>query len=33
MHLRYALMAAELRACGIDVNCAPLVDVARNVDP
>jgi beta-N-acetylhexosaminidase len=28
MHLRSRIMAAELRACGIDVNCAPLVDVA-----
>ena len=26
--LRHRLMAAELRACGIDGNCAPVVDVA-----
>ena len=29
MYLRYRLIAAELLACGIDSNCAPLVDVAR----
>ncbi len=28
MWLRYRLIAAELRACGIDVNCAPVGDVA-----
>jgi beta-N-acetylhexosaminidase len=28
MHLRYRLIAAELKALGIDGNCAPLVDVA-----
>lgn len=28
MRLRYAITAAEMRAVGIDVNCAPLVDVA-----
>ncbi len=28
MRLRYRLIAAELRALGIDGNCAPLVDVA-----
>ena len=28
MRLRYRLIAAELRALGIDVNCAPLADVA-----
>ena len=28
MYLRYRLIAAELRAVGIDANCAPLVDVA-----
>ena len=26
--LRHRLMAAELRACGIDGNCAPVIDVA-----
>lgn len=30
MWLRYRLIAAELRACGIDVNCAPVGDVAGN---
>ncbi|MDQ2088432.1 beta-N-acetylhexosaminidase [Marimonas arenosa] len=30
MYLRYRLIAQELRACGIDSNCAPLVDVARS---
>lgn len=30
MHLRYRLIAAELRALGIDVNCAPVLDVARS---
>jgi len=29
MHLRYAVIAAELRALGIDTNCAPCADVAR----
>ena len=29
MRLRYRLIAAELRALGIDANCAPLADVAR----
>lgn len=29
MYLRYRLIAEELRDCGIDSNCAPLVDVAR----
>ncbi|MDG4649773.1 glycoside hydrolase family 3 N-terminal domain-containing protein [Roseibacterium sp. SDUM158017] len=29
MYLRSRLIAAELRAVGIDVNCAPLADVAR----
>lgn len=28
MRLRYAITAVEMRAVGIDVNCAPLVDVA-----
>lgn len=28
MHLRYALIADELRAVGIDVNCAPVLDLA-----
>lgn len=28
MRLRYAITATEMRAVGIDVNCAPLVDVA-----
>ncbi len=28
MYLRYRLIAAELRALGIDGNCAPMVDVA-----
>ncbi len=28
MFLRYALIAAEMRALGIDTDCAPLVDVA-----
>ncbi len=27
--LRYRLIAAELRAVGIDVNCAPVADIAR----
>jgi beta-N-acetylhexosaminidase len=31
MELRYRIIAAELRAVGIDVNCAPLADVARDV--
>lgn len=29
MRIRYRLIAAELRDLGIDVNCAPLVDVAQ----
>ncbi|MFK7764902.1 MAG: beta-N-acetylhexosaminidase [Roseobacter sp.] len=29
MYLRYRLIAAELYALGIDSNCAPMVDVAR----
>ncbi|MEO1676534.1 MAG: glycoside hydrolase family 3 N-terminal domain-containing protein [Pseudomonadota bacterium] len=29
MHLRYRLIAEELGAVGIDVNCAPLGDIAR----
>jgi beta-N-acetylhexosaminidase len=29
MKLRYRLIAEELRAVGIDVNCAPLADLAR----
>ena len=29
MHLRYRLIAGELRAVGIDVNCAPVLDLAR----
>jgi beta-N-acetylhexosaminidase len=29
MYLRYRLIAHELRALGIDSNCAPLLDVAR----
>jgi beta-N-acetylhexosaminidase len=28
MHLRYRLIAAELAAVGIDVNCAPVLDLA-----
>jgi len=31
MYLRYRLIAAELRALGIDSNCAPLVDVATEI--
>jgi beta-N-acetylhexosaminidase len=31
MYLRARLIAEELRAVGIDVNCAPLADVAREV--
>ncbi|MFV0243413.1 MAG: glycoside hydrolase family 3 N-terminal domain-containing protein [Qingshengfaniella sp.] len=27
MYLRYRLIGAELRACGIDVNCAPVGDI------
>jgi beta-N-acetylhexosaminidase len=30
MRLRYRLIAAELRAVGIDVDCAPVLDVARD---
>lgn len=34
LRLRYRIIAAELRAVGIDVNCAPLLDVARpDADP
>lgn len=29
MYLRGRLIAAELRPCGIDVNCAPLADIGR----
>ncbi len=29
MYLRYRIIAEELRACGVDANCAPLVDVAE----
>ncbi len=29
MYLRYRLIAAELRAVGIDVNCAPVLDVVQ----
>ncbi|MBT9383374.1 beta-N-acetylhexosaminidase [Pseudooceanicola sp. CBS1P-1] len=29
MRLRYALIATEMRALGIDVDCAPLIDVAE----
>lgn len=29
MHLRYLLIAGELREVGIDVNCAPVLDLAR----
>jgi beta-N-acetylhexosaminidase len=29
MHLRYRLIAGELRAVGIDVNCAPVLDVLQ----
>jgi beta-N-acetylhexosaminidase len=29
MRLRYRMIAAELRAAGIDVDCAPVLDVAR----
>ncbi|MCC5988178.1 MAG: glycoside hydrolase family 3 protein [Pararhodobacter sp.] len=28
IRLRHRLMAAELRACGVDGNCAPVIDVA-----
>ncbi len=31
MYLRYRIIAQELRDVGIDVNCAPLADVARDV--
>ncbi|MHC0052666.1 beta-N-acetylhexosaminidase [Actibacterium sp. D379-3] len=31
LRLRYQLIAAELRAVGIDVNCAPCADIARDV--
>lgn len=30
MYLRGRLIASELRACGIDVNCAPLADIASD---
>jgi beta-N-acetylhexosaminidase len=30
MYLRYRLIAHELRAVGIDANCAPLADIARD---
>ena len=30
MRLRYRLIAHELRAAGIDVDCAPVLDVARD---
>ena len=30
MYLRGRLIAAELRSCGLDVNCAPLADIARD---
>ncbi len=34
LRLRYRLIAEELRAVGIDANCAPMVDVARpDADP
>ena len=33
MRLRYRLIAGELRAVGIDVNCAPVLDLARRRDP
>ncbi|MEM7497315.1 MAG: beta-N-acetylhexosaminidase [Pseudomonadota bacterium] len=29
LHLRFALIAAELRALGIDVNCVPMLDVPQ----
>jgi len=29
MYLRYRLIASELRSVGIDVNCAPMLDLAR----
>ncbi|MAM62424.1 beta-N-acetylhexosaminidase [Maritimibacter sp. UBA3975] len=29
MYLRYRIIAHELRACGIDGNCAPVVDLVR----
>ncbi len=29
MHLRYRLIAGELRSVGIDVNCAPVLDLVR----
>jgi beta-N-acetylhexosaminidase len=29
MHLRYRLIAAELKAVGIDVDCAPVLDLVR----
>jgi beta-N-acetylhexosaminidase len=31
MYIRYRLIASELRALGIDSNCAPLVDVATDI--
>jgi beta-N-acetylhexosaminidase len=33
MYLRYRLIAAELRAVGIDSNCAPLADIADGRHP
>ncbi|MFQ5623795.1 MAG: beta-N-acetylhexosaminidase, partial [Paracoccaceae bacterium] len=30
LHLRYRVIAAELRALGIDVNCAPVADMVRS---
>ncbi|MCV2875643.1 beta-N-acetylhexosaminidase [Rhodobacteraceae bacterium XHP0102] len=30
LYLRAALIGHEMRACGLDVNCAPLADVARD---
>ena len=33
MRLRYAIIGAELSDLGIDVNCAPMVDVARDETP
>ena len=29
MYLRFRIIADELRSCGVDSNCAPLVDVAQ----
>ncbi len=33
MYLRYRLIADELRALGIDSNCAPMADMAGTGDP